>query len=448
MLEEYLSRSEGKTLEFKENTRGLQAIVKTVVAFANSSGGTIIIGVKDRTKDIVGITNALEEEEKLANVISDSIFPLLIPDIEIHSFRNKELLVLNIPHVAGPYYIKSEGPEKGVYVRFGSTNRKADSETISSLKLFATNKTYDELPYPKGDLDQSQIQTAFGWVNKYPTEKTCEMLGIYSNHNGNICPSIGGVLLFSMNRVKLFPDSMIRCARFKGSNKEKIIDQTEIFVPLPFVISEVIAFIEKNTRKEGKIGPIFREDVGEYPPYAIREALTNALLHSDYSMTGCHIQIAIFDDRIEFTNPGGLPFGQTIQKALQGFSRLRNRVIGRVFKELNLIEQWGSGLQRILAVCERQGLQKPLIEEMNNQFKLTLYSTRVGVAKKHSWESLLIEQLKNKGSITPKEAADLWNITTRAARSRLKKMVEEGVIHRIASSEKDPKATFILSKGA
>lgn len=448
MLEEYLSRSEGKTLEFKENTRGLQAIVKTVVAFANSSGGTIIIGVKDRTKDIVGITNALEEEEKLANVISDSIFPLLIPDIEIHSFRNKELLVLNIPHVAGPYYIKSEGPEKGVYVRFGSTNRKADSETISSLKLFATNKTYDELPCSKGVLDQSQIQTAFGWVNKYPTEKTCEMLGIYSNHNGNICPSIGGVLLFSMHRIKLFPDSMIRCARFKGSNKEKIIDQTEIFAPLPFVISEVIAFIEKNTRKEGKIGPIYREDVGEYPPFAIREALTNALLHSDYSMTGCHIQIAIFDDRIEFTNPGGLPFGQTIRKALQGFSRLRNRVIGRVFKELNLIEQWGSGLQRILAVCERQGLQKPLIEEMNNQFKLTLYSTRVGVAKKHSWESLLIEQLKNKGSITPKEAADLWNITTRAARSRLKKMVEEGVIHRIASSEKDPKATFILSKGA
>ena len=85
---------------------------------------------------------------------------------------------------------------------------------------------------------------------------------------------------------------------------------------------------------------------------------------------------------------------------------------------------------------------------MNNQFKLTLYSTRIGVVKKHSWESLLIEQVKNKGSITPKEAADLWNITTRAARSRLKKMVEEGIIHRIASSEKDPKATFILSKGA
>ena len=88
-------------------------------------------------------------------------------------------------------------------------------------------------------------------------------------------------------------------------------------------------------------------------------------------MTGCHIQIAIFDDRIEFTNPDGLPFGQTLHKALAGFSRLRNRVLGRVFRKLNLIEQWGSGLQRILSVCERQGLKTPQIEELDNQFRLT-----------------------------------------------------------------------------
>jgi Fic family protein len=85
---------------------------------------------------------------------------------------------------------------------------------------------------------------------------------------------------------------------------------------------------------------------------------------------------------------------------------------------------------------------------MNNQFKLTLYSTRIAVAKKHPWESLLTEQLKNTGSITPKEAARLWNVTTRAARGRLKKMVEEGIIHRIASSDKDPKAIFVIAKGA
>lgn len=447
MLEQYLACSEGKTLEFKENTKSLQGIVKTVIAFANSAGGKIIIGLQDRTKEITGVTNALKEEERLASAIADSVAPLLVPDIEIHTYRNKEIVILNVPHAAGPYYLKSEGIENGTYVRFGSTNRKADIEMLSALKLFATNRTYDELPQIKGKIDYTLINSAFEWVNKRPSEKTCEMLGIFSTHTGKTCPTVGGILLFGANRLELLPDSIVRCARFKGITKEKILDQSEIQATLPFVISEVVTFIEKNTRNEGLIGKIFREDISEYPPLAIREALINALLHTDYSMTGCHIQIAIFDNRIEFTNPGGLPFGQTLPKALSGFSRLRNRVLGRVFRELNLIEQWGSGLQRILAVCHRQGLKKPHIEEMDNQFKLTLFSTRSEKTILHPWEEALLLLLKEANSITPKVAAKLWKVTSRTARQRLKKMVDEGVLRRIATSEKDPYTVFILRDG-
>lgn len=447
MLEDYLAHNEGKTLEFKENARSLQGIVKTVIAFANTAGGTIVIGIKDRTKDIIGVVDALQEEERLASAIADSIKPLLVPDIEIHSYRDKEIILIHVSHSAGPHYLKLEGIEKGTYIRFGSTNRKSDSETLSALKLFATNQTFDELPQMKGKIDWALIKIAFGWVKKRPSEKTCEMLGVFSAHNGKIYPTIGGVLLFGLNRMEILPDSMIRCARFGGTTKEKILDQYEIKSSLPFAIAEIIAFVEKNTRKEGRIGKIFREDVSEYPPFAIREAITNALLHTDYSMTGCHIQIAIFDDRIEFTNPGGLPFGQTLQKALSGFSRLRNRILGRVFRELNLIEQWGSGLRRILAVCQRQGLKEPLVEEMGNQFRLTLFSQRIENVKLHPWEEILLQRLKDIGPITPKEAAKLWKVTTRTARQRLKVMMEEGIVQRIATSGKDPRAVFILRQG-
>lgn len=443
MLDEYLSRSEGKTLEFKETTNGLQGIVKTVVAFANTAGGTIVIGIRDGTKELIGVANALQEEERLASTISDNVAPLLVPDIAIHSYRGREVIVINVPHAAGPYYHKSEGIDRGTYIRLGSTNRKADSETISSLKLFATNRTYDELPEMKGSIDKSFIETAFGWVQKHPSERTCEMLGIFSSHAGKMFPTIGGVLLFGRNRIELFPDSIIRCARFSGTSKEKILDLRDITIGLPFAITEVIGFIEKNIRRSGKIGAVFREDISEYPPFAIREAVTNALLHADYSMTGCHIQVAIFDDRIEFTNPGGLPFGQTLQKALSGFSRLRNRVVGRVFRELNLIEQWGSGLQRIFAVCNRQGLRKPEIEEMGNQFRVTLFSTRVEKAKTYPWEEILLKTLQDKGSITPKEITNLWNVTSRTTRQRLKTMMDEGYILRVATSAKDPRAYFI-----
>ncbi len=208
----------------------------------------------------------------------------------------------------------------------------------------------------------------------------------------------------------------------------------------------IIAFIERNIRKSAKIGRMRREDIMEYPPAAIREAVINALLHTDYSMKGCQIRIAIFDDRIEFTNPGALPYGLTMEKAIAGSSRLRNRVIGRVFRELELIEQWGSGLQRILDSCKRQGLKTPLVEEHNNQFQLTLYSSQVEEVILKSWAKLLLKRLVDQESITTREAAKLWKVSTRTARLRLKELQEDGFVFRLGTAENDPNVSYIATK--
>jgi len=156
MLEELISQNESKTLEFKESTKSLSTIIKTVIAFANTAGGTIIIGIKDRTKELIGVPNSLDEEERLINAISDSVAPLLIPDIEIQTYKKKEFIIINIPHIAGPYYLKSAGPQAGVYVRIGSTSRIADHDMHDNLKLFSKKISYDEIPfakYKKEDLD-------------------------------------------------------------------------------------------------------------------------------------------------------------------------------------------------------------------------------------------------------------------------------------------------------
>src|SRR5258708_11212384 len=102
MIEEILKNNEGKTLEFKENLQSLQSIIKTVIAFANTAGGSIVIGVEDQTKRVVGINNPLIDEERLASAINDSIAPLLMPDIEILTYRKKELIIINVPHAVGP----------------------------------------------------------------------------------------------------------------------------------------------------------------------------------------------------------------------------------------------------------------------------------------------------------------------------------------------------------
>lgn len=446
MIEQLLAENEGKTIEFKETARSLGGIMKTVVAFANSAGGTIIIGVKDKTKVLVGIPEILFEEERLANAITDSIFPLLTPDIEVQSIRGKELLIIRVPHSIGPYYLKSEGPERGVYVRFGSTNRSADAEMLDSLRLLAKKITYDELPHPQGHLDAEVMKNVFEWVGKRPTAQALENLGVETSRSGKKYPTNGGIILFGVNRLQLFPDSQVRCARFAGSTREKILDQIDIDSPLPLAADLVIAFIERNISKEGHIGRMQRTDVLQYPPVAIREAVINALLHTDYAMTGCHIQVAIFNDRIEFTNPGGLPFGQTIERALAGSSRIRNRVIARVFRELHLTEQWGSGLRRIVEACKTQGLKTPLIEELNNQFRLTLYSEQIEEIVMNSWGEKLLEYLKKENAISAKAAIKLWGVSARTTRIRLKQLQEEGIIVRIGTSENDPSASYIAAR--
>lgn len=121
-------------------------------------------------------------------------------------------------------------------------------------------------------------------------------------------------------------------------------------------------------------------------------------------------------------------------------------MIGRVFKELKLIEQWGAGLQRILVVSAEEGLKPPLIEEHNNHFSVTLYNERSNSCQIVSWEEVILTHLENYLSITTKESAKLWKVSDRTARTRLKTMVELGRLQRIATSEKDPFATFVARK--
>lgn len=164
--------------------------------------------------------------------------------------------------------------------------------------------------------------------------------------------------------------------------------------------------------------------------------------HADYAIKGSRIQVSIFSDRIEITNPGGLPYGQTIELALSGISRMRNRVMGRLFREIKLIERLGTGLKRIVNVYDKTQAKKPVFQELNTHFRVTLYSVDTVAIDLQSWETTLIEELKEKQQLGTTEVAKFWCVTTRTARTRLKKMIDKGIIVRIGTSEKDPYAVF------
>ena len=116
-LIDLLKRSESKTLEFKRDLSSLDAVLRTIVAFANTAGGVLLLGVEDATRNVCGVTKPLAMEECLANLISDSIFPRLIPNIEILPWRRNHVLAVQVyPSPGRPHYLKSAGLEGGVYV--------------------------------------------------------------------------------------------------------------------------------------------------------------------------------------------------------------------------------------------------------------------------------------------------------------------------------------------
>ena len=450
MIKSLLARDEGKTLEFKRNCSSLVKIVQTAVAFANTAGGTLVIGIQDKTKNVLGLSDPLKDEERLANAFADGIRPLLIPEIQVHAWRDKELIVISVPHTVGPYYVKREGPEKGVYIRLGSTNRRAGPPMIAEILRLARNTLFDEQPCSETsseDIDFRAASEFFSSVSRQLTSPGRKSLGLLANHGGRDVPTHGAVLLFGKARRDIFPDAVIRFARFRGTDMARFLDQVEIDEYLPKAVESAVAFIERHTLGALEIGRIKSREIPEYPSEAVREAIINAIVHADYSISGMDIKVAVFDNRIEITNPGLLPFGLTLDAALSGVSKLRNRVIGRIFRELKLIEQWGSGIGRMIAACEEQGLHPPRFEEIGTSFRVTLFGQRIKARKVPDWHNLLIDYLVERGEITTKQAAGIWQTSDRTARTRLRKLVEDGVLAEVGTSPKDPKKIYILKRG-
>jgi predicted HTH transcriptional regulator len=371
-----ISMQKGKTLEFKRDISSPKNIIKTLVAFANTAGGNLFIGIEDGTKEIIGVPDPLDEEERLCSLIADSISPRLVPDVELMTVEGKTLLGVEVyPSGSRPHWVKREGHIDGVYVRLGSTNRKADRELIAELQRSASGISFDEMPMPdlsSDDLDLGVAKKHFEGVRKLNDEELIT-LKLLTREQGRLVPTTGAMLLFGKQRDFHFPDAWIQCGRFKGKNKAYIFDHTEIHEDLPGSVESVMLFLKKHAFRGADFSDIRRKDVWSIPLTILREALVNAIVHADYSQKGAPIRVSFFDDRIEIENPGILLPGMTIEDVKQGVSRIRNRVIARVFRELDLIEQWGSGFRRIMKDAEELGLPQPEIMEIGMRVRFTVY---------------------------------------------------------------------------
>lgn len=463
MLADEIRTGESANIELKaEVPKKSEKYIKSVVAFANTAGGKIIIGVDDESHEIIGVDKdeVFKIMDGITNTISDMCYPQIFPNIGIDTIDDKCIIVIEIyPGANRPYYIKSLGKEAGTFIRVSGTSRPADDAIIKDLELQGTNHSFDEMICVEQKYDANQADNLCTAIKRYMVEAvktksekekvkdvTVQNLinwGIIKNLEGTLVPTNAFVLLTN----NTFSFAKIQCALFKGTERVVFIDKRDFAGPLYEQIEEAYEFVLKHINLGAEINGLVRTDVYELPPEAIREAIVNATTHRNFLDRAC-VQVAVYDDRVEITSPGMLYGGLTIEQIKEGGSKIRNRCIAEVFSRMKIIESWGTGIKRMFSSCKEYGIREPELLEIGDSFRVNLYRPSYNEVHQSSPKSSPKSSLKNLNAtqqkiasmilvnpkVTQVDMAENLDISTRAVKKNIKELTEKGILERVGSS--------------
>ena len=468
-IEEILA-GESKNVEFKVQ-RPDKSIkyMKTVVAFANGKGGQIIFGIDDKTREVVGIPEdkVFQEIDAITNAISDSCEPTIIPDVYLQNINDKPVIVAEIR--AGrqkPYYIKADGLENGVYIRVSGTTRPADRDMSRELYYECDARSFDSVIRRDIEVTDEDIKNLCEQMKevaiansksnlqrsavKDVTKNVLLSWGILKrDENEKIYPTNAYVYLTGQGGLR----SMIQCAVFKGTTRSVFLDRRNYEGPLWEQVDEAVQFVLRNIRMGCRLEGVYRQDIYELPPDSIRELIVNAVMNCSYIQVS-NIQVAIYDDRLEITSPGGLLPGVTIDLMKEGFSKIRNRALANAFAYMNLVEAWGSGIPKLMQAMQEYGLREPEFIDMEVAFRINLYRGQNEVIEvknrdrdlddlnkdhndlKDDLETRLSELIRKNPELTHKALGEALAVSAATIKRILTKMQHEGKVVREGSNRK------------
>ncbi len=455
MIFEEIKKGENKRLELKERLPSSESIAKTVIAFSNTSGGKLIIGVNNK-KEIVGINEdkIFMYEEKITSIINDLCYPTILPEIYAQNINGKVLLVIEVPKgPLLPYYLKGKGKLKGTYIRVGSTNRVADEEMIAELQRQRLSKSFDEevnFEFDIKDLNLSIIYKEFQNIGRECDYNKLKNLKLIKVVNGKDLPT--NALLIALG---MFDNTMIKCARFKGVTKEIFIDKKEFNNDLFTNLENSIKFLQNHLNLSAEVKGLQLKEELEIPFLALREALINAIVHRDY-LRKSDIKVAIYDDMVEIVSPGSFPNGLTIEEVVSGRSEIRNKGLANLFRELKYMETWGSGIGKIKRSCDEKGVEFK-ISESGNFVSIVFYRSQTKTAEKllenrrktagkppnlTKQEEIIYEFVVKNSKINLKIVEKLLNVKERRAREILNNLTKKGILEKIGKT----KGTYYILK--
>lgn len=437
-LQLILQEGEGYTIEFKENANS--DLSREMVAFANASGGRIFIGIDDHGK-ITGAksTNPLKSKiQDMATACDPAV------SIEIETFQN--LLIVHVP----PGENKPYRCTKGFYLRNGANAQKLTTREITEFVQAEGKTRFDEIL--RDDVDAATTATprnisyylnTAGLEKALPNLDTLENLGALQTRGKRRLLNNAGLLFFAEPRPADLFHATITCALYKGTEKLDILDRKDFSAPLLENIEDALLFLKQHLKTRYEITSLRRKNILEIPEVALREAVVNAVCHRDYYEKGANVMIELFDDRLEITNPGGLPKGLPPEK-FGKLSIARNPIMASLLLRAGYIEKMGTNIHRI-----QKSLHDAKLPEARFEYSsvFTLTFTRVisdsdtNASEKSEVKTpvetpvktpvKILEALKQDPNLTLPEVAAKIGKSVSATERATAKLVKEGHLSRI-----------------
>ena len=425
--------TEGSFLELKERINA--DFKKEIVAFANTDGGEIYVGVaKDGT--VIGVSDPEKEMERISSMIRDGIKPDLIAYTTVQTVTEEGKSLIRVGVTRGekrPYHLSDKGMKpSGVYVRHGVTAAPASEENIRQMIKESDGTAFDKVRALNQDLSFHYAGEYFAKCGIPFKRENMRTIGLI-NQDG-----------YYTNAALLLSDQCehsIKCAVYDGTGKTRFHARKEFFGSILKQLEEAYEYIELNNHMVTDFEGLHRIDNYDYPQYALREALLNTIVHRDYDYTGSTL-INIFDDRIEFVSIGGLVRGLTLTDIMHGVSQSRNMVIASVFYRLKLIESYGTGIQRIIE-SYGEGKKQPEFIPAPASFIVVLknlhFSTGADRISEEKGiymtdEERVLSLFNEKQKISRKDVEELFECSSFPAGKILNNLIERGKIIRIGQA--------------
>lgn len=416
-----MKMKESPTVEFKREIT--DAIKREIIAFANTNGGELYIGVDD-DGTILGLENAEKVLESVSSMLHDSIQPdiLVHTYLSVETIENKDIVKVSVSRgTRRPYHLKSKGMKSsGVFIRYGTSVTNASEENIRQMILESDGTNFETMRSLRQELTFTEANAVFEKLGlKFGTEQQ-RTLGLITEDG------------YYTNLALLLSDQCehtIKCARYLGNDKLEFQDRKEFGGSILKQVEQSFEYMSLYNAKSAHFEGLQRVEHESFPSYALREALINAVTHRDYSFSGS-ILIHLFQNRIEIVSVGGLVKGLTAEDIELGISQSRNTKLANVLYRLKWIESYGTGLQRIIESYKNSNI-KPAWQIGPNAFVITLPKQTLPTPT--SDDEQLNTWLNAHSEFTSKELEVYLNKSKATVRKILEDLMQNGHIVRIGN---------------